>query len=294
MRGVTRISKAASGLAAACLVALVTPSVAQTPMMAEPALPATKQAIPRDPGRLAASLSANTEALRRAVDRWRADGDPSRGPAPNDVTLRALYHQRIHILLSERPRLAQAVIRRLPRSVAAETRDLAAARRSLVRLAPPTKPKRRRFKTGAALPAGSLLRYYRGAERRFRVNRRVLAAVNLVETGFNRFRSRSTADARGPMQFLPATWRAYGLGGDIDDPRDAILGAANYLRASGAPRRYGRALYAYNNSHLYSDAVLRYARRMRRDPRTYYVLHNWQVFVRSPSGLRRITGPRPR
>lgn len=279
---------------AACLVALVAPATAQTPTIPPPPLPAPKEPIPRDPDRLAGTLSANTQALRAAVDRWRAEGDPSRGPAPDEVTLRALYHQRIHILLSERPRLARAVIRLLPRSVAAETRDLAAARRSLVRLAPLTKLKRRRFKTGAALPAGTLLRYYRGAERRFRVNRRVLAAVNLVETGFNRLRSRSTADARGPMQFLPATWRTYGLGGDIDDPHDAILGAANYLRASGAPRRYRRALYAYNNSRLYSDAVLRYARRMRRDPRTYYVLHSWQVFVRSPSGLRRITGPRPR
>jgi membrane-bound lytic murein transglycosylase B len=35
---------------------------------------------------------------------------------------------------------------------------------------------------------------------------------------------------------MPATWRAYGLGGDIQDPRDAILGAANYLRANGARR----------------------------------------------------------
>ena len=29
------------------------------------------------------------------------------------------------------------------------------------------------------------------------------------------------------MQFLPSTWDAYGLGGDIHDPHDAILGAAN-------------------------------------------------------------------
>jgi len=27
------------------------------------------------------------------------------------------------------------------------------------------------------------------------------------------------------MQFLPSTWRAYGLGGDIEDPHDAILAA---------------------------------------------------------------------
>jgi membrane-bound lytic murein transglycosylase B len=93
------------------------------------------------------------------------------------------------------------------------------------------------------------------------------------------------------MQFLPATWRAYGLGRDVDDPHDAILGAANYLRASGAPRDYRRALYAYNRSRLYVDAVLRYAGQMRRDDRFYFAYYSWQVFIRTPSGPRRITGP---
>ena len=65
------------------------------------------------------------------------------------------------------------------------------------------------------------------------------------------------------MQFMPATWRAYGLGGDVHDPHDAILGAANYLHANGAPARRRGALYHYNPSPLYVDAVLRYARRMR-------------------------------
>ena len=90
----------------------------------------------------------------------------------------------------------------------------------------------------------------------------MLAAVNLVETDFNRLRNSSSSGAQGPMQFLPSTWRRYGLGGDIHDPHDAILGAANYLRRSGAPGNYRRALFAYNPSSLYVDAVLRYTRRM--------------------------------
>jgi membrane-bound lytic murein transglycosylase B len=94
------------------------------------------------------------------------------------------------------------------------------------------------------------------------------------------------------MQFIPSTWKAYGMGGDIDDPRDAIMGAANYLRASGAPADYARALYAYNPSWSYVDAVLRYARRIRRDRRAYFAYHSWQVFVRTPSVTRRLTGPR--
>src|SRR5204862_493308 len=64
--------------------------------------------------------------------------------------------------------------------------------------------------------------------------------------------------------------------------------------ASGAPRSYRRALYSYNPSRLYVNAVLDYARAIRRDPRTYYVLYSWQVFVRTTAGLRRLTGPRPR
>jgi membrane-bound lytic murein transglycosylase B len=257
-----------------------------------PGVPGPKQHVPRDPAVLAATLTGNRRALHRAIDRWRSRGDPSHGPAPKEVVLRALYHQRIHILLSDRPRLARATIRRLPRSLAAEARDLVAARRALVRLT--TLTPRRRFRTGAALPPARLLRYYRQAERRFGVSRTVLAAVNLVETGFDRLRSPSTAGAQGPMQFLPATWRAYGLGGDVHDPHDAILGAANYLHASGAPASYRRALYSYNPSALYVSAVLHYARAMRRGVDTYYTLQNWQVFVRTTHGLRRLTGPRPR
>jgi len=93
------------------------------------------------------------------------------------------------------------------------------------------------------------------------------------------------------MQFIPATWRAYGLGGNAHDPHDAVLGAANYLHANGAPRDNRRALLRYNPSPLYVDAVLRYARRIRSDRRAFYEYYARQVFVRTPSGLRRITGP---
>ena len=65
------------------------------------------------------------------------------------------------------------------------------------------------------------------------------------------------------------------------------MGAANYLRASGAPRSYRRALYAYNPSALYVDAVRRYARRIAADPRALYAFHAWSVFW----GGERVTGP---
>ena len=119
----------------------------------------------------------------------------------------------------------------------------------------------------------------------------VLAAVNFVESAFGRMRNRSTAGAQGPMQFIPSTWAAYGMDGDIHDPHDAVLGAANYLHANGAPRSYRRALFHYNQSSHYVAAVLRYARRIRRDPRAFYAYYAWQVYVRRDGVVRRITGP---
>jgi membrane-bound lytic murein transglycosylase B len=94
------------------------------------------------------------------------------------------------------------------------------------------------------------------------------------------------------MQFIPSTWARYGLGGNVHDTRDAILGAANYLHASGASGDVRRALHAYNPSPSYVDAVLRYARRMRLDRTMFYELYNWQVFLKTPHGERRVTGPR--
>ena len=245
--------------------------------------PPPDAALPSDPDRLAERLRRTHNSLHLAIERWLADGDRRARP-PREVTLYALYQQRIYVLLASRERLA-----RLRGPVAAESRDTLAARRGLDALTEPVP--RRRFDTGPALPAGVLLGYYREAERRFGVSWQVLAAVNFIESAFGRLRSQSTAGAQGPMQFIPSTWEAYGMGGDIDDPHDAILGAANYLHASGAPENYGRALYAYNRSWSYVDAVLSYARRMDRDRLAYFAYHSWQVFVQTPSGIRRLTGP---
>ena len=93
------------------------------------------------------------------------------------------------------------------------------------------------------------------------------------------------------MQFLPATWRAYGLGGDVHDPHDAILGAANYLHASGAPGNLRRALYAYNRSTLYVDAVLAYARVMARRPARVLRLPRLAGLCPHAVGYRRLTKP---
>jgi membrane-bound lytic murein transglycosylase B len=92
------------------------------------------------------------------------------------------------------------------------------------------------------------------------------------------------------MQFIPSTWASYGRG-DVHDPHAAILAAARFLHAGGAPANERAALYRYNPSPLYVRAVEAYAGVIRRDRRGFEELYAWQVFVRTPSGLRRLTGP---
>ena len=249
--------------------------------------PAPDAPLPANAPALAARLVGAHAGLRAAVAAWRASGQA----APSDeVTLYALYVQRALRMLSRDPALAAATVRRLPRPLARETRDLTIALRDLRRLSAGWRP--HRIRVGAPEALSVLTTYYRAAQRRFHVGWHVLAAVNHVESAFGRLRNDSVSGAQGPMQFMPSTWRAYGMGGDVHDPRDAILGAANYLRHAGAPRSYTRALYAYNPSPLYVDAVLRYARLIARDRDGLSSLYSWQVFVRTANGgERRITGP---
>ena len=71
------------------------------------------------------------------------------------------------------------------------------------------------------------------------------------------------------MQFIAPTWVAYGVDGSGDgradrwNAADAIYSAANYLRASGAPADYGRAIYAYNHAGWYVAEVESWATRYR-------------------------------
>ena len=291
-----RRSTASIAALAACLAACSSdpgpssaPSAAQPP--AQQIAPAPDAAIPREPGALAERLAATHAALAAAIDRWRAEGDLGTNPPPREVTLWALHQQRIHLLLTGRPRLAREILSRLPGGAAAHARATIRARRGLGEITPPTPG---RYRTGPPEPPRRLLAHYRKAQRRFGVQWPVLAAVNFVESAFGRMRNSSAAGAQGPMQFIPSTWEAYGMGGDVNDPRDAIVGAANYLSASGAPGDLTGALYAYNPSDLYVRAVLAYAGRIRRDRDAFLSYHSWQVFVRLPDGgTRRITGPRP-
>jgi hypothetical protein len=261
---------------------------ATTPRSERPTLPAPSASIPREPKRLAHTLLVTNRALDEAIDRWREDGNPSVGGPPRGVELLALYHQRMYRLLRRDNTLARAVFKLLS-GLAREARSIVASGKNLRKITPALKA--RKIRTKRPLPVGVLLRHYRAAERRFRVPWQVLAAVNFAESAFGKIRTDSAAGAQGPMQFMPATWSAYGLGGNVHNDRDAIMGAANYLQASGAPHNLRRALLAYNHSSAYVDSIVRYANLIEGDPRNLYVFYSWQLFVRTEKGDVRLTGP---
>ena len=254
-----------------------------------PRFPAPDQPVPENPTDFAAAVETTTHDLYDAIDRWLAR-DPHATRSPESVQLLALYQQRLTRALAREPALAARVIALLSSSVAALTKANVEASAHLFSHARPVSDASA-LRTARPESAGTLLGYYQEAEQRFGVQWQVLAAVNAIESRFGRVRSSSYAGAQGPMQFIPSTWDAYGMGGDVHDPHDAILGAANYLASSGAPGDDRAALYHYNPVNDYVAAVLLYARQMMRDPRTYYAYYNWQVFVFTKQGEVRLTGP---
>jgi hypothetical protein len=117
------------------------------------------------------------------------------------------------------------------------------------------------------------LHLYLLAARRYGLDWAILAGIGKVECDHGQDPDPSCthegsvnpAGAGGPAQFLAATWSEYGVSADGHgapdrwNPADAILAMANYLRASGAPGDYRRAIFAYNHAWWYVDEVERWA-----------------------------------
>jgi len=232
-------------------------------------------AAPTDPAeldRLADQLAADETALRNAAT-----------PAA-DIPVLARRQQAAYRALSARPAALPHVLARLPeplRPIAQANVDAGAELRSMTTPKTDLPP----WKIIPPPPAEELTGYYKDAEARFGVPWAYLASVHLVETRMGRIRGTSTAGAQGPMQFLPSTWKAYGMGGDINNPRDAIFGAANYLKANGgASGRMDNALFRYNNSNRYVRAVTLYAKQIEADQLAYRFYHQWQVYYITPRG----------
>ncbi len=111
-----------------------------------------------------------------------------------------------------------------------------------------------------------LLPIYQAAGTQYGVRWEVLAAINEIETDYGRNLNVSSAGALGWMQFIPSSWRTYGVDANNDgqkdpyNPVDAIFAAARYLKAAGADNSVRRAIFAYNHADWYVDSVLLRAR----------------------------------
>ena len=82
---------------------------------------------------------------------------------------------------------------------------------------------------------------YKAAGEKFGVPWQILYGLHYTETGLRNgeIYNKQGSGAQGPMQFMPGTFRAYGvsaLGGqpDINDAEDAIYSAANFIAKHGS------------------------------------------------------------
>jgi hypothetical protein len=114
--------------------------------------------------------------------------------------------------------------------------------------------------------SATLRHTWKSAAKSFGLRWQILAGITQVESGLGCNMGPSSAGAIGWTQFMPATWKAWGMDADGDGKAspynsvDAIFSTARYLRANGAPGNYRRAIFAYNHADWYVNLILRTAR----------------------------------
>jgi transglycosylase-like protein with SLT domain/NlpC/P60 family protein len=129
-------------------------------------------------------------------------------------------------------------------------------------------PRRNSLSIPAAAVPARVKALYIGAAERYKVRWTLLAGIGMEESEHGAGSGTSPTGARGLMQFLPATFAAYGVDGDhegtvdISSDADSVYSAANYLTATGVTRGVAgvrQALFAYNHAEWYVNDVLFYA-----------------------------------
>ena len=229
--------------------------------------------VPRTPAATAASLKRVERALRAPKTR------------PVDVDRLGREQQNAYRALIAHPDWLPRVLAKLPADVQPIVTANERAGRDLQALGGEG-PRPRHLPDWhivSPLPVDVLRSYYGEAEAATGIPWAYFASIHLVETMLGRIGGTSTAGAQGPMQFIPETWARYGQG-DINDNHDAILAAGRLLQANGAPGDIARALFRYNNSQRYVDAVQAYAQLMLSDERTFLGYYQWQVYSATTKG----------
>ena len=226
-----------------------------------------------------ASLSSDPAT---AADQLAASEAVVHDPAASPDALTAAVHlqQIAYRRLGRHPELYDMILGRAPATVRDAISKNLDARHELAQIpGPPLQDTLPAWRILAPAPENDLLGFYHDAEQQFGVGWNYLAAINLIESAMGRIQGFSTAGAQGPMQFIPATWARYGDGGDINSPHDSILGAANYLAANGfADGNVDGALFRYNNSEHYVNAIKDIAAVLAADPQAYAGYYRWEVF----------------
>lgn len=232
----------------------------------------------------APATTTTADPLTALATRLVAAETAIRDPATTDLAGNGALQQDGYRELASNPDWIERVVATAPSALQPTIRANVTAAQKLRQLSPPRRPTPPEdWRIVPAAPADELLGYYRAAEAEFGVPWPYLAAVHLVETRMGRIRGASSAGALGPMQFLPSTWAAYGEG-DINSNKDSIRAAARYLKRNGAPGDMRNALWNYNHSYLYVDAVTAYAEQMRANERAYYGYYHWRVYYRTTNG----------
>jgi hypothetical protein len=220
---------------------------------------------------VADDLVADEHALR----------DPSTGEAA--LVVAAHRQQAAYRAIGQHPEWDAATRPRIPAALLDVYDRNVDARRALNAITP-SRTTLPAWRIVPPAPADQLLGFYHQAETETGVGWNYLAAINLVETRLGSIDGVSTADAQGPMQFLPSTFAAYGQGGDIHSPHDSIIAAGRYLAANNFANDRDHAIYRYNHASDYVRAVNQYAALIGGDPAAFAGYYRWDVYCRTTAG----------